>query len=95
MGSLDKIEHVVVLMLENRSFDCLLGRLYVGRDDFDGLKGNETNRAPDGTEIQVWNNDGTDPKTMSIPDPDPGELWVEMNTQLFGTPTVPDRKSVV
>lgn len=90
MGSLDKIEHVVVLMLENRSFDCLLGRLYVGRDDFDGLKGNETNRAPDGTEIQVWNNAGTDPKTMSIPDPDPGELWVEMNRQLFGTLTVPN-----
>jgi phospholipase C len=28
MGALDKIEHVVVLMLENRSFDSILGTLY-------------------------------------------------------------------
>ena len=27
-GLLPKIEHVVVLMLENRSFDCMLGYLY-------------------------------------------------------------------
>jgi phospholipase C len=26
---------------------------------------------------------------MTIPDPDPGESWTDMNTQLFGTATVP------
>ena len=35
------IEHVVVLMLENRSFDCMLGWLYRDRPDFDGLRGGE------------------------------------------------------
>src|SRR5260370_41026101 len=31
------IEHVVVLMLENRSFDCMLGRLYPNDPDYRGL----------------------------------------------------------
>lgn len=37
------IDHVVVLMLENRSFDTMLGQLYPGRDGFDGLTGSEAN----------------------------------------------------
>jgi phospholipase C len=38
--ALDRIEHVVVLMLENRSFDHMLGYLSLdgGRDDVDGLR---------------------------------------------------------
>jgi phospholipase C len=28
MGQLKRVNHIVVLMLENRSFDCLLGKLY-------------------------------------------------------------------
>ena len=39
----DKIDHVVVLMLENRSFDCMLGSLRPKSADFDGLDGTETN----------------------------------------------------
>jgi len=40
MGNLEKIEHIVVLMLENRSFDHMLGYLSLegGRDDIDGLE---------------------------------------------------------
>jgi phospholipase C len=36
----DKVEHVIVLMLENRSFDHMLGYLSLegGRDDVDGLR---------------------------------------------------------
>ena len=43
--NLEKIEHIVVLMQENRSFDHMLGYLSLlgGREDVDGLKGNETN----------------------------------------------------
>jgi phospholipase C len=39
-GNLGKIDHVVVLMLENRSFDHMLGYLSLegGRDDIDGLR---------------------------------------------------------
>lgn len=80
------IEHVVVLMLENRSFDSLLGWLRPGDPSFRGLTGNESNPEPGSTaQVKVWNRPGTDPATMSIPSPDPGELFAQdMNVQLFG-----------
>ena len=88
--STGKIEHVVVLMLENRSFDCMLGRLYPSGSAFDGLHGDEANllHPPTGgpaVRIGVWNDAGMDPGNATIPDPDPGELFVpDMTTQLFG-----------
>jgi phospholipase C len=80
------IDHVVVLMLENRSFDSMLGWLKPGDPNFRGLTGNETNPvAGAGAPVKVWNQAGTDPVTMSIPSPDPGELFSQdMNAQLFG-----------
>lgn len=89
MGALSKINHVVVLMLENRSFDCLLGKLYPKSATFDGLAGNETNPDLGGNSVPVWNSADADKASMSIPNPDPGEFWVDMNMQLFGTPTLP------
>jgi phospholipase C len=84
MSNRPNIEHVVVLMLENRSFDSMLGRLYPDLSSFDGLTGNETNLF--GTKpLTVWNNRAMDPATACIPDPDPGELFADMNVQLFGT----------
>jgi phospholipase C len=81
-----QIDHVVVLMLENRSFDSMLGWLKPGDPDYRGLTGNEANpQAGSGLPIKVWNQPGTDPATMSIPSPDPGELFAQdMNAQLFG-----------
>src|SRR5271163_3755123 len=40
IANLEKIDHIVVLMLENRSFDHMLGYLSLegGRDDIDGLR---------------------------------------------------------
>jgi phospholipase C len=81
------INHVVVLMLENRSFDSMLGMLYPKSDDFDGLSGDEANPTswePGAETVKVWNQPGTDRATMTIPDPDPGELFTDMNMQLFG-----------
>jgi phospholipase C len=86
-SSLSKIEHVVVLMLENRSFDNVLGRLYPKSDLFDGLSGAESNPGPDGQPVLVNNISGATTESQSIPDPDPGELWTDMNEQIFGTPT--------
>src|SRR5215469_11514788 len=70
-----KIEHVVVVMLENRSFDNLLGWLYdpandspfdVVPEDFDGLYGKDlSNTAPDGRVIPVGKTE--DPRS---PQPD-------------------------
>ena len=81
-----RIEHVVVLMLENRSFDNLLGRLYPKSDAFDGLDLTETNpwRRPDGTieQIRAWSSAGG-PRPC-LPDRDPGELFTDMNAQIFG-----------
>jgi phospholipase C len=49
-GNLSKIDHIVVLMMENRSFDHMLGFLSlppalggVGRSDINGLNGDESN----------------------------------------------------
>lgn len=49
-GTLANIDHIVVLMMENRSFDHMLGYLSLpvskhgmGRQDIDGLKGDEFN----------------------------------------------------
>ncbi|MEA2779378.1 MAG: phospholipase [Rhodospirillaceae bacterium] len=89
MGAQSGIQHVVVLMLENRSFDSMFGKLYPKSAGFDGLSGTESNpyHKPDGSveTATVWNNSGMDPVTASIPDPDPGELFPgDMNLQLFG-----------
>jgi len=51
MGQLQNIDHIVVLMLENRSFDCLLGKLYDKSASFDGLSGTEQNRDAHGTPL--------------------------------------------
>src|SRR6516165_8547404 len=86
--SLGQIDHIVVLMLENRSFDSMLGKLYPKSATFDGLDGTEQNPDSSGVPVQVWGSTGTDEVTMRIPDPDPGELWTDINTQLFGMPNV-------
>ncbi|MFZ0694455.1 MAG: alkaline phosphatase family protein [Alphaproteobacteria bacterium] len=85
MSALDRINHIVVLMLENRSFDNMLGMLYPKSAGFDGLDGTETNLDANSNPVRVWNRPGTDETTMTIPNPDPGELWADINTQLFGT----------
>jgi phospholipase C len=79
------IAHVVVLMLENRSFDSMLGRLYPGRPDFDGLTGRECN-AWNGRTYPAWTSGpGLTPTNACIPTPDPNEDFVDMTDQIFGT----------
>lgn len=82
MARLDGIDHFVVLMLENRSFDSLFGGLYPGRPDFNGLTGSESNPAPAGGTFSVWSDGSGD---LCLPDPDPGELFDDINQQLFGS----------
>ena len=77
-----RIQHVVVLMLENRSFDSMLGRLYPPDGSFNGLTLNESNQY--GMTYGVWNDPHMTPAIACIPDPDPGELFEDMNVQLFG-----------
>ena len=85
---LNTFEHVVVLMLENRSFDNLLGYLYpdgVPADaplakTFEGVAGRDLSNPDDGgTPIPV--SVGTD---HHQPFPDPGEEFDHVQTQIFG-----------
>ena len=81
-----RIEHVVVLMLENRSFDNILGRLYPKSEQFDGLTMDEWNpwHRQDGTveRVPVWSSEV--PHPPSLPDEDPGELFPDMGVQIHG-----------
>jgi phospholipase C len=83
-----EIRHVVVLMLENRSFDCMLGRLYPKSPGFDGLEGVESNiwHKPGGDQAQilVWNDPAANATALTIPDPDPGELFTDIHMQIYG-----------
>ncbi len=75
-------------MLENRSFDCMLGMLRPSGPGFDGLTGTETNiwhRADGVTQpIPVWNAPGMDAMAAAIPNPDPGELFGDIAVQING-----------
>src|SRR3984957_4652411 len=97
MAALEGIKHVVVLMLENRSFDCMLGNLYPNRTDFEGLGLHpdqylNPHTQPDGTVIgkPAWNESQLGPASACIPDPDPGELFNDINMQLFGLNGTPN-----
>jgi phospholipase C len=82
------IKHLVVLMLENRSLDCMLGRLYPDDARFDGLTGTETNvwHKPGGLPeiIPVWTDPTLTAAALCIPDPDPGEGFADIHMQING-----------
>jgi phospholipase C len=93
---LEAIEHVVVLMLENRSFDHMLGYLYSGSGNvsptgqpFEGLTGTETNPDADGNPVSVYQITPTTPNAYFMPGADPGEGYTATNDQLWGSDTAP------
>jgi phospholipase C len=84
------LDHIVVVLFENRSVDNVLGHLYGPEDakTFEGVVGKDlTNPIPE------WAEHGADRKVvpyevatdMDSPNPDSGEEWYHTNTQLFGT----------
>lgn len=97
---LEAIEHVVVLMMENRSFDNLLGWLYDPKNpypfnqippaNFDGIYGkNLTNPDLNGKNIPVGKG-----YVPTNPNPDPGEPYQDVYCQVFGEKQVPPLGSV-
>jgi phospholipase C len=91
-NQLSAIKHVVHLMLENRSFDQMLGFLYEGSNNrsptgqpFEGLTGNETNPDDAGREIKIYKIDQSAPHPYLMPGADPGEGFQNTNYQLFST----------
>ncbi len=94
--SLASIDHIVVLMLENRSFDHMLGFLYDKAGNkpprgqpFDGLTGNEANPDSDGRTVQVFRITPDSPNAYFMPGADPGEGYHATNSQLFGNIDAP------
>jgi phospholipase C len=83
-------------MLENRSFDHLLGLLYADSGNvsptgqhFEGLTGSETNPDANGLPVQVFRIDESTPNADRMPGGDPGEGYAATNLQLFGASTAP------
>ena len=106
-NQLAAIKHIVQLMLENRSFDQMLGFLYENSGNqspsgqpFDGLTGNESNPDDTGRQIQVFKIDNTAAHPYFMPGADPGEGFYNTNYQLFSNdyPThgqIPDNSGFV
>jgi len=96
-----QIEHVVVLMLENRSFDNVLGWLYDSQNappfdkvpygqTFDGVSGRDfKNPGPDGQQVPVGSTTDT-----TNPFPDPGEEYAQVYAQLYNADPPPDDNNV-
>jgi phospholipase C len=90
------MDHVVLVIFENRSFDSLLGHLYTPdeKHDFEGVIGKELKNP-----VPTWAQqvpattleEGQEPgfvyygkaANLATPTPDPGEEYQHTNTQLF------------
>ena len=81
-AGLDNLKHIVVLMMENRSFDHMLGFAQSPTWPIDGLKGTETNKDSTGTDIGVSSN----ANYAGDLTPDPGHSGFDTLTQLYGDP---------
>jgi phospholipase C len=93
-NGLASVNSVVVLMLENRSFDHMLGYLYPGNvtsagQPFDGLAGTESNPGSNGQPVTVFQIEPTTPNAYYMPGADPGEGYMATNDQLYGSIDAP------
>src|ERR1700722_12619104 len=91
-GNLAAINHVVVLMLENRSFDHMIGYLYTPEggvspsgQPFEGLTGAEQNPDGHGGTVSVYPITPSTPNAYFMPGADPGEGYKATNSQLYGS----------
>ena len=80
LPGIKQLQHVVVLMMENRSFDHMLGGLKRLNSAIDGLDGTETN--PDSTGVPV--SVSPTAEYQSQLDPDPDHHFPAVDLQIFG-----------
>jgi phospholipase C len=83
LPGIQKLQHVVVLMMENRSFDHMLGALHAQNaaiDGITGIPGHESN--PDTTGVQVPALPQADFQGQL--DPDPDHHFPAVDLQIFG-----------
>jgi phospholipase C len=91
-NQLSAINHIVVLALENRSFDQMLGFLYTDQGnkspaghEYEGLTGNESNPDANGKPVKVFKITPDRKNAYFMPGCDPGEAYPQVNRQLFGS----------
>lgn len=84
---LGPIEHIVVLMFENRSFDNMLGDLYPYGPEFDGVPPDYSNPVdpdrPDSPAVKAFHAPTGYPARV-MPFPDPNEDYDDMAEQIRG-----------
>src|ERR1700693_3406804 len=83
----DKLKHIVVLMMENRSFDHMLGGLKAQDPRIDGLTGAEFNPDTTGAPVTVQ------PRAefQGQLDPDPDHHFPGVDLQIFNGDMTPTR----
>lgn len=93
---LSAVQHIVVLILENRSFDHMLGLLYSAEGNvsptgqpFEGLTGKEANPDATGKLATVFPIQPTMKNAYFMPGADPGEGYLSTNLQLFSASNAP------
>jgi phospholipase C len=84
---LDKLKHIVVLMMENRSFDHMLGGLKKTVPKINGLTGTESNPDTQGETVRVQ----PDATYQGQLDHDPDHHFPGVDLQIFGGDTSPTR----
>ncbi|HUA58342.1 MAG TPA: alkaline phosphatase family protein [Verrucomicrobiae bacterium] len=77
---IDQLKHIVVLMMENRSFDHMFGYLKQQDQRIDGLTGNETNPDTTGALAPVNNQAAYQAQLQ----PDPGHHFEDVKLQIYG-----------
>jgi phospholipase C len=82
LPGIQNLKHIVVLMMENRSFDHMLGGLKAQYPYIDGLDGNESNPDNTGAQVQVQ----PVAEYQSQLDPDPNHDFAAVNLQIFNNP---------
>jgi len=92
---LDSLKHIVVLMMENRSFDHMLGALKARDPRIDGLTGNEANPDTTGATAKVQ----PMAEFQGQLDPDPDHHFPAVDLQIFnednGNPRVANMQGFV
>jgi phospholipase C len=87
---LDDLKHIVVLMMENRSFDHMLGGLKKKFPEISGLSGDEWNPDIDGNAVKVQ----PSATYQGQLDHDPDHHFPGVDLQIFGgTPPAPGRSA--
>lgn len=78
-AGLDHLKHIVFLMMENRSFDHMVGYLQSDNYPIDGLAGTETNLDDNGAPVKVSNDAAYSGDLAS----DPGHAHFDVRSQMF------------